>query len=196
MTATKSLSWYALVFAFMVILAPSSEAQITVDGKVMDSKNKPVGGVDVAIYVPGNKDAITSQKSHKETGEYCFSNLKLSDAFDIVYTHSQYETSSVSRLADQDNQHISKTVYRKGEPKPLTAVHERFLSVRRFAFLASAIDNQAGRVTFISRFVEFGIWRGLDQKIDGMTSEKISDGMRKLLETEQRDTLSLRSMLQ
>src|SRR5229473_2876931 len=124
--SAKRATRFAFACGYLVLLTSFAAAQITVDGKVMDSANKPVGGVDVAIYVPGKKDPVSSQKSNDKTGEYRFSNLQLTGAFDIMYTHSIYETATVSRLADHDNQHVSKVIYKKGEPKPLTAVHEQF----------------------------------------------------------------------
>lgn len=195
MTDARSFIWCSLVFICLLtlgILTPPLEAQISVDGKVMGSKNQPVGGVDVAIYIPGNKTAIASQTSDYKTGEYHFAKLQLNSAFDIVYTHSKYELATVSRLANNDNQHVSKVVYLKGEPMPLTALQERFLSNRRLVFLATAIDSADDRAAFVRHFSDLKIWDGLDRDVDKMTDEKLSGGMRKLLQTEQSQTLSLR----
>lgn len=180
----------------LAVLSPSVRAQITVEGKVLDSKNGPVGGVDVAIYVVGNKDPINSQKSDPKTGEYHFFKLELAGAFDIMYTHTMYETATVSRLAEQDNQHVSKVIYRKGEPRPLTAVHEQFTSARRLILLANALERKSDRDEFNERLTKIGVWEGLHRNLDEMVNEKLSDRMRMLLETEQYQVLTLRQMLQ
>jgi hypothetical protein len=198
MTNTKLLLWFASLVSSLsaMLLTPSLEAQITVEGKVLDGSNHAVGGVDVAIYVPGNPSPIASQKSRPVTGEYHFDGLQLAGAFDIMYTHSQYDREIVSRLADQDNQHVSKVIYRKGQPRPLTAVHEQFSSARRFVFLASFLGSPNDRATFVGRVDEPALWDRLGRKIDDMTNEKVSEQMRTFLETEQRETLSFRNRLQ
>jgi len=199
MTTIQSPLPYLPTIAYLIVLlllTPFSVAQITVEGKVMNNKNNPVGGVDVAIYVPGSTNPVVSQKTDSKTGEYRFLKLQVTGAFDIMYTHSMYDTSTVSRLAEGDNQHVSKVIYLKGQPKAVTALHEQFLSTRRLVFLAVAIDRKDDRTAFVARLADLGIWEGINRKIDDMSSEKLSDRMRALLETEQRQTLSLRSLLQ
>src|SRR6266851_1187615 len=113
MIPTKLLKCPAVMVGLLglALLSPCARAQVNVEGKVLNSKNDPVGGVDVAIYVVGNKDPITSQKSDPKTGEYHFVRLQLAGAFDIMYTHTMYEATTVSRLTEQDNQHVSKVIY-------------------------------------------------------------------------------------
>ena len=184
----------ALPCVILFLLVPFLRAQITVDGKVIDSKSKPVGGVDVGIYVPGAKDPIASQKSSAK-GEYSFQGLKLQGAFDIMYTHSMYETATVTRLAESDNQHVSKVIYLKGEPKAVTAVHEQFLSARRLVFLAVAINNKDDQIAFAGRLSKMGVWEGIDRNIDKMSSDKLTAQMRALLDMERSQTLELRKFL-
>ena len=63
-------------------------AQTTIQGKVVDSSAAPVGGVNVALYVPGRQGAIQSVKTDPNSGVYKFDKPSLADAFDIVYTKS------------------------------------------------------------------------------------------------------------
>jgi len=192
MIGTRPTLWFALGFGAVCLGgAAASKAQITVEGKVVNSKGGAVGGVDVAIYVVGNKDAVDSQKSDPNTGEYHFRKLKLSGAFDIMYTHSTYETATVSRLADQDNQHVSKVIYLKGEKKPLTALQEQFLSARRLIFLANALESKDDRKMFVSRFAD-GIFEAPSRNISEMSSDKLSERMNFFLETEQKQIKALR----
>jgi hypothetical protein len=179
---------------FLTILPFPVHAQIRVDGKVMDSKGGIVGEVDVAIYVVGNKDPVQNTKSNKTTGEYHFNNLQLHEAFDINYTHPAYENVTVSRLAKEDNQHVTKVIYLKGEKKPLTAIHEQFLSVRRLLFLANALDKIEDREAFVNRFKD-SMWDVLDHKIGDMSTEPLTKRMIYFLETEQRQMQSLRDTL-
>ncbi len=180
-----------LACTILLLSAPFLRAQITVDGKVIDSKKQPVAGVDVGIYVPGARDAIDTRKSGKN-GEYSFQDLKLQGAFDIMYTHSMYETATVSRLAESDNQHVSKVIYLKGEPKAVSALHEQFLSARRLVFLAVALNSKDDRMAFASRIDKLGVWQGIDMNIEKMSSDKLTPLMADLLNMEKYQTLELR----
>ena len=188
---TAKLTLRSLACAILFLSSPFLRAQITVEGKVLDSKKKPVAGVDVGIYVPGAKDPVASQKSGAN-GEYSFQSVQLQGAFDIMYTHSMYETATVSRLAESDNQHVSKVIYLKGEPKAMTAMHEQFLSARRLTFLAVAINNKDDQIAFATRLTKLGVWEGVDRDIDKMSSDKLTPQMRGLLDMERSQTLELR----
>jgi hypothetical protein len=196
MISSRSFSLARLVLVLSLpFLKLSLLGQTTVEGKVMNSKNGAVGGVDVALYVVGNKDPIVSQTSDPKTGEYRFPNLHLSGAFDIVYTHAQYDTAVVSRLADQENQHVSKIIYMKGEPRPVTAVQEQFLSARRIVFLANGLESKNDKQVFVDRFTRMGIWAALDQNVEKLSSERLSEPMRKFLETDRQQTMALRDLV-
>jgi len=146
-----------LSFAFVLVLcAPSGYAEPTIDGVVLDSSFKPVGGVDVSLFVAGRKDPVESQKSDAKTGKYSFK-IQLNDAFDIVFLHSRYQMASVSRLAEKDNQHISKVIYLKGEPIPSTAADDQLRSAQRLIFLAASLPLP-DRGPFLSQFTEFEPW--------------------------------------
>ena len=193
MIATRHLLWPTLVFALLCLaISNPLQGQITIEGKVLNSSGGNVGGAEVAIYVVGNRDAIDSQKSNATTGEYHF-HLKLSGAFDIMYTHSKYETATVSRLADQDNQHVSKVIYLKGEKKPLTAVQEQFLSARRLIFLANALDNKENQKIFVIRF-EDEIFKSPSHNLDEMSLDKLTERMHIFLQTEQKQIETLREI--
>ena len=71
--------------------------------------------------------------------------------------NSRYQAASVSRLADKDNQHISKVIYLKGEPTPSTAVDDQLHSVQRVTFLAASLPLK-DRASFLSRFDQMEIW--------------------------------------
>ena len=189
---TAKLPLRSLAFVILFLSAPFLRAQITVDGRVIDSKKKPVAGVDVGIYVPGAKDPIASQKSRGDGG-YSFPGLQLQGAFDIMYTHSMYDTATVSRLAESENQHVSKVIYLKGEPRTVTALHEQFLSARRLVFLAVALNNKDDRVAFAGRIDKLGVWESMEKtSIEKMSSDKLTPLMSDLLNVEKGKKLELR----
>jgi hypothetical protein len=98
------------VLLVLVMGALPGRSQSVIDGVIFDSSFKPVSGVDVSLFVAGRKDPVENQKSDPKTGKYSFK-VKLTDAFDIVFLHSRYQMASVSRLAENDDQHISKVIY-------------------------------------------------------------------------------------
>jgi hypothetical protein len=140
----------------LVLSTLPGRSQPVIDGVVLDSSFNPVGGVDVSLFVAGRKDPVESQKSDPRTGKYSFK-IQLSDAFDIVFLHSRYQMASVSRLAEKDNQHISKVIYLKGEPIPSTAADDQLRSAQRLMFLAASLPPP-DRAPFFSQFNQFEPW--------------------------------------
>jgi hypothetical protein len=147
----------SFLIAFVIVLTTlPGYSQSVIDGVVLDSNFKPVGGVDVSLFIAGRKAPVESQKSDSKTGKYRFQ-TSLSEAFDIVFLHSQYQMASVSRLAENDNQHISKVIYLKGEPVPSTAADDQLHSAQRLIFLAASL-RLPDRASFLDQFNRYEIW--------------------------------------
>jgi hypothetical protein len=140
----------------MVLGTLPGRSQSVIDGVVLDSAFNPVPGVDVSLFVAGRKDPVESQKSDSKNGKYSFT-IHLTEAFDIVFLHSRYQMASVSRLAEKDNQHISKVIYLKGEPVPSTAADDQLHSAQRVIFLAASLPPR-DRAPFLRQFNEFEVW--------------------------------------
>jgi hypothetical protein len=152
-----------LSIAFVTVLAAlPCRSQPTIEGVILDSNSHPVAGVDVSLLVPGRRDAVQSQRSDS-AGKYSF-NIQLTEAFDIFFMNSRYQVASVSRLAERDNQHISKVIYLKGEPTPSTAVDDQLHSAQRVNFLAASLSLK-DRESFLSRFDQMEIWTDPNRRI-------------------------------
>lgn len=155
------VSTYCILTLFLILsYALPLNGQTVIEGKVLDSSSRPISGIDVAIYVAGNKDPVASTTSGA-SGIYSF-RLGITAPFDIAYTHSMYEMSIVPRLAQQDAEHISKVLYRKGEPQSASAFDDHLITMRRFVFLATAIAEQNDRKSFMEQFTRFEVFSGLN----------------------------------
>ena len=109
----------------------SASPQITVTGVVYGSNGKPIDGVAVSLYVPG---ATKSVRTVRSNGGGRFE-LRASTmrAFEIVYSHSRYDLEVVCWLAGVEDHSISKIIYKRGEKRPLAALHATLESAERVA---------------------------------------------------------------
>ena len=119
-----------------------------IEGHTFNSAGKPLLGVDVTVWVLGQKDSVIAQRTDK-TGKYLLE-AELSGPFDISYVKAKYRLAVVSRLAGQENQRISKVLYRKGEVTPVTAIHDYLLGIDRIVVLALSLEKPS-RVSFLKQ---------------------------------------------
>jgi hypothetical protein len=153
---------------------------ITIEGYILDSDGKPLPGVEIAVWVVGKEDAISTTKSDK-TGKYILKGLTLSGSFDVAYTHSRLMPSVISRLAESENQQISKVLYRKGERVSASVAHDYVQSVDRIAFLALALAKDQ-RKQFLAHLQEsdntpqFGLRESIPLIVEG-TQKDVSEAI-------------------
>lgn len=178
----RIITYCSLALLLILSHALPLNAETVIEGKVFDSSSKPISGIDVAVYVAGNKDPVATTTSDG-SGGYAF-RLDISAPFDIAYTHSMYDMSIVPRLAQEDTEHISKVLYRKGEPKSTSAFDDNLISMRRFVFLATAITDQKDRRSFLEQFTPFeGFKTGLNPE-KAQIQGTITDEMQSLFQRE------------
>lgn len=157
----RSLAMIFVVALFSLLSGlgiPDSQGQklvprkVLVEGFVFDSAGKPLGGVDVAVWVVGKEGAVTGRKTDPATGKYSFE-AEVGGSFDVSYTMSRFHPSVVTHLAEKKNQQISKVLYQRGERIPASVAHELIQSIDRFGFLALSLPRES-RTTFLARIDE------------------------------------------
>lgn len=124
--------------------AATSEGQtkFKVDGYVKDSKGSPIPGVMVGIYSTSNKDSVEPARTNK-SGYYKIEK-PITDTYDILYTHTNFDLSTVEMLAENSTQHINIKMYRRGEKRPAVAFHGNLQSAERLLVLAVS-RNEEGK---------------------------------------------------
>jgi hypothetical protein len=93
--ALASVAFVCLAFILLQLKHPAYTAapkKITIEGYVFDTAGKPIGGVDVGVWVVGKVDSVGGGTTEPKTGKYSFA-MKLTGSFDISYTKSKYRLS-------------------------------------------------------------------------------------------------------
>jgi hypothetical protein len=121
--------------------APSAAAQPkpkrTITGLVLDKSERPVVGAMVYLVEPGGP---TPDSTTDNAGRYEFKDVSIGASFDVVFSHTQFETALVSRLAPAGNQVIHKTLYKPGEKKAsVSDVLDRVYALERLVYYTDAM---------------------------------------------------------
>jgi hypothetical protein len=149
-----SITFVLILLCLSPLQAETQEKKkkVRLEGFVYDSADKPLGGVDVSVWVTGKSGSVGGTQTANQTGKYSVE-IEVSGAFDISYTMSNYKSSVVNHLAENNNQQISKVMYRKGEKMPPSAAHAYLQSLERMTFLANSLRKEARR-DFLLKFPE------------------------------------------
>jgi hypothetical protein len=131
--------------------------------------------VAVKIMAIGKKDpvyrVITDKDGHYEI------KVKLDSTYDLWYTHTKMETSIVVFLSGGKNQHINKVLYARGEKRPISAMHETFLSAERMMFYALSVAPE-DRKNVVLAIQESGLpasWEKLPGLTDGSDHPQVRE---------------------
>ena len=123
---------------FGVVKTPSTaiaqqKPKRTVSGLVLDKDGKAVRGAMVYLVEIGG--TTTPDSTTDNAGKYEFKQVALGESFDVVFSHTQYETALVSRLAPAGDQVIHKTLYRPGEKKlAVSDILDRLHTLERLSY--------------------------------------------------------------
>ena len=108
-----------------------------ISGLVLDKTEKPVVGAMVYLVEPGGP---TPDSPTDNNGHYEFKNVAIGASFDVVFSHTQFETAIVSRLAPVGNQVIHKTLYKPGEKKAAVSdVLDRMYALERLVYYTESM---------------------------------------------------------
>jgi Carboxypeptidase regulatory-like domain len=162
------------LFLYFVDEEKKDTNKVHIEGYVFDSDRRPIAGVEVAVYVTGKTDSVIGTKTVEKTGKYSL-DAEITGPYDISFTQTKYRPRVVTQLCDRQDQRISITLYRKGEPVPATAAHTYLQSVDRLIFLAISLPKNK-RKEFLNKFTdESEMVFGLEEKfsLSSLTAEDI-----------------------
>lgn len=132
--------WLALATIIASVPMATAQGQAIIDGFVHNTEGKGAVGVKVAAYASGTKDHLQMTRTDSE-GYYKFER-PVQSTYDIMYTHSQMDLTTVEWLAENKKQHINIIMYKRGERRSVAAFHDNLQAAERFLFLIATLEPQ------------------------------------------------------
>ena len=137
-----------LVTVVIVCFALASHvfaADPVIQGHVYEvDKKTPIVNAAIEIYhIQKNNTVMADSATTDKNGYYKFDILKATDSYDILFSHKNYESSVVTRLAEVGGeQKIRKYLYKKGQKsQSIVDFQDRIAALSRIVFLSSLSED-------------------------------------------------------